>query len=375
MKEQSRWTQWQALQWGSLRNLRRKLTEQANEAFEDIIPLAEQKITEAYHDAQSAYDKEMIKEYTKAGLEVPWERLPVYEPEQHEPQKIEIHIDEPAGIKEQQPKLDVEIEPIQVDDESFFQINEEKLQNIIEDVKTDMNIARYSAIERANAQYAEVLHRVDAMLGTGSITLEQAIEIATEDLARMGLNSVQYKDGRRVNTASYAEMALRTSQHRAVLQAEGVKRDQWGDHLVVSAVLHSTCPICQKWQGVVLVDDVYASGKPDGKHIMLSTAIADGFLHPNCRHPLATYIEGITQIPKQSDLDQTKSNYDAEQKQRQIELQIRRWKRKEALAQTEKSKKEAANKIKQWQEAMRKHLKKNSQLRRNPQREKLMGLT
>lgn len=370
MKEQSRWTQWQALQWGSLRNLRRKLTEQTNEAFEDIIPLAEQKITEAYHDAQSAYDKEMIKEYTKAGLEVPWERLPVYEPEQHEPQKIEIHIDEPP-----EPKLVAEIDHVQVDDESFFQINEEKLQNIIEDVKTDLGIARFSAIERANAQYTEVLHRVDAMLGTGSITLEQAIEIATEDLARMGLNSVMYKDGRRVNAASYAEMALRTSQHRAVLQAEGVKRDQWGDYLVVSAVLHSTCLICQKWQGTVLVDDVYAEGKPDGKHIMLSTAVKDGFIHPNCRHPLATYIEGITQIPKQSDLDQTKSNYDAEQKQRQIELQIRRWKRKEALAQTEKSKKEAANKVKLWQAQMREHLERNPQLRRQPQREKLMGLT
>lgn len=108
---------------------------------------------------------------------------------------------------------------------------------------------------------------------------------------------------------------------------------------------------------------------------MLSTAVKDGFIHPNCRHPLATYIEGITQIPKQSDLDQTKKNYDAEQRQRQIELQIRRWKRKENLAQSEKDKKEAANKVKLWQAQMREHLEQNPQLRRQPQREKLMGLT
>lgn len=289
--------------------------------------------------------------------------MPVYQEPKIKPVEIDIKTPEIEKIT---------FKPKVIDDDSFFKINEEKLKNIVTDVKTDMNIARYSAIERANAQYAEVLRRSDAMLATGTVTPQQAIEKATEDLARMGLNSIRYKDGRMVNVTSYIEMALRTSQHRAVLQAEGVKRDQYGTYLVISPVLHSTCPICQKWQGQVLIDDVFASGKPDNKHDLVSTAIEDGFLHPHCRHPLATYIEGVTQIPKQSDLDQTKSNYDAEVRQRQIEHMIRRWKRKEALAQTDKERKSASNKVKLWQSQMRDHLKVNPQLRRNYQREKLM---
>ncbi|MDO5734712.1 MAG: hypothetical protein Q4P08_06255 [Eubacteriales bacterium] len=123
-----------------------------------------------------------------------------------------------------------------------------------------------------------------------------------------------------------------------------------------------------------MLDNVFASGKPDGKHELLSTAIKEGFLHPNCRHPLVTYIEGITQIPQLSPYDKTRENYEAEKKQRQIELLIRRFKREQAISQAAERAAEADRKIKEWQQKMKNHLADNPQLRRQPQREKLMPL-
>lgn len=361
MKEGAKWTQWQALQWKSLREYRKELSDIADKAFEVIVPEAEKQISSAYHDASNSYDKDIMEQYKAAGKEIPHERLPVYEPEK---------------------PIDSMITPI--GDETFFKINKQKLENIVKDVKTDLNISRYAAARRSGVVYEDILKRADVALSTGTITPYQAIERATKEAARHGLNCIQYKDGRRVNVASYVEMALRTSQHRAVLQAEGVKRDQWGDHLVTSAVLHSTCDSCHYWQGEILIDDVFASGKPDGEHQLLSYAVrvhptatgdkSSHFLGPNCRHPLITFIEGVTSKRKNSPLDRTKSNYEAEQRQRTIELRIREWKRREIMAQTEKGKEFAAQKVKDWQKEMRDHLKKNPQLRRIYQREQLLDV-
>ena len=47
----------------------------------------------------------------------------------------------------------------------------------------------------------------------------------------------------------------------------------------------------------MLIDDVYSGGKPDGKTPLLSTAMADGFLHPRCRDIFTTYFPGISTPP------------------------------------------------------------------------------
>ena len=65
----------------------------------------------------------------------------------------------------------------------------------------------------------------------------------------------------------------------------------------------TACPQCIPWLGKVLIDDVYSDGKPDGKHKLLSEAMAAGFLHPRCKDGFTTYFPGISSTP---DPDATK---------------------------------------------------------------------
>ena len=71
-------------------------------------------------------------------------------------------------------------------------------------------------------------------MAAGAKTLDQAIDMATKEFLDSGIDCIEYKNGRRVNIASYAEMALRTASQRAVLLGEGKKRDEWGIHTAVS---------------------------------------------------------------------------------------------------------------------------------------------
>jgi hypothetical protein len=208
-------------------------------------------------------------------------------------------------------------------------------------------------------------------LQSGATSLNQAIDMATKDFLDKGVNSIVYKDGKRVNIASYAEMALRTASQRATFLGEGKKRDEWGMHLVVVSAHANTCKLCLPWQGKILIDDVFSHGtKEEGPYPLLSEAMKAGLLHPNCRHTLATYFPGITKLPKVPKEDVINANYKAEQQQRAIEREIRRWKRREAGSLDDKNVQLASEKVKELQGKLKQHLKDNPQLRRDYSREK-----
>ncbi|WP_415336304.1 phage minor capsid protein, partial [Clostridium perfringens] len=79
-----------------------------------------------------------------------------------------------------------------------------------------------------------------------------------------------------------------------------------------------------------------------------SEAVGKGFLHPNCRHTLATYFPGITRLPVVPDGKEAIKTYEAEQKQRALERQIRKWKRFEVGTCDEENKKYYVTKLNQY---------------------------
>lgn len=248
-----------------------------------------------------------------------------------------------------------------------------KVEALIEAVTNDLEKAEYTAFRLANDVYRQTIFRAQIYLDSGTMTLKQAIDMATKDFLDRGITCIQYSDGRRMNIASYAEMALRTASQRATFMADGEKRDQWGVHTIFVSAHANACDLCIPWQGKILIDDVYSRGqKPrDGNYPLLSDAIKEGLLHPNCRHTLATYFPGVTKLPEVPDEETARKNYEAEQKQRYMERQIRKWKRRAAGALDEENQAAAEAKVKYWQARMREHLKENPQLRRDYHREKI----
>lgn len=112
---------------------------------------------------------------------------------------------------------DIEELPKAPREEGFFDVNEKKLKVLMESVNNDLNKAEYAVLRKMDDVYRQTIFKTHMYLQNGVKTLNQAIDMSTKDFLDKGINSIQYKNGANVNIASYAEMALRTANHRAML--------------------------------------------------------------------------------------------------------------------------------------------------------------
>ncbi len=266
-------------------------------------------------------------------------------------------------------------------EDHFFVVNKRKLNAMIKTVQEDMARADQAIHRKMEDVYRQTIYNAKIQLANGAISLDKAIDIATEDFLKKGINCIAYKDKngeilRYVSIATYAEMALRTAQHRAKLLGEGSKRDELGEHLVFVSSHANCCKLCYVWQGQVLIDDVYSHPSYDyiskykGKYKLLSQAIKAGLLHPNCRHTLATYFKRITRLPQIYDKEEVLGNYENEQKQRRLENKIRQAKRVLVGCVDEENKKQAKQHLMKCQKELRDFLKEHPEFKRHSHREK-----
>ena len=257
-------------------------------------------------------------------------------------------------------------------DEVFFRTNDVKFNALIETVENDFEKANTAVLRRMDDVYRQTIFKAQVHYNTGTVSLDQAIDMATKDFLAKGIDAITYSDGKKVNIASYAEMALRTANHRAYLMGEGKKRQELGLSLVVVSAHATACEFCIPWQGKIIIDDVYGGGSEDaGDYPLLSEAMEEKFLHPNCRHNLSTYFPGITTLPKVPDPEKALENYKKEQHQRALERAIREQKRIVAGTVDSDTLKEEKKKLAALQAEMREYLKANPQLRRAYRREKI----
>ena len=180
---------------------------------------------------------------------------------------------------------------------SFFKLNDKKLDGLIQEIQNGTQNANYGALRMLDDQYRKVISKVVMFSNHGVVSPTKAIDMATKDFLNAGINCIEYKNGRRVNTADYCDMAVRTANTRAQLIGEGQFRQEIGEHLVRPTRHNTACEKCAKWEGKVLIDDVYSGGsKKDGKYPLLSEAMAQGFFHPRCEHSLPTYYKDMDDI-------------------------------------------------------------------------------
>lgn len=261
-----------------------------------------------------------------------------------------------------------------VSDENFFKLNEGRVNALVEATQGELKAARFAILRQSDDVFRQTIFKSQVYLNSGAASLGQAIDMATRDFLDKGFDYITYSNGRRVNVASYAEMALRASSQRAVFAGEGAKRQQMGNPFVVVSAHNNCSELCLPWQGKVYIDDVYSGGKAsDGAYPLLSKAMAAGLFHPHCRHNMTTFVPGVSRLPEPVDDAEALANYKAEQRQRYMERQIRRYKRREVGSVDPNNQAAAAVKVKEWQGKLRNHLKTNEHLRRDPNREKIMG--
>ena len=257
--------------------------------------------------------------------------------EQPEPETTEqVSAEPPAATGE--PIAVIKPEP------QFFGVDTVKVNKLVEDMTTMEKQAETAALRMTDDVYRQTLNRVQLAMSTGSMTLNKAIDTAVEDFLNVGINCIEYKDGRRVNIADYVRMALRTTSTRAALQGHSEKLKALGYDTVAVSSYGMCSPTCLPYQGRVYINDAFTSwsgetqlradgltyGKSNycGKWFpLLSSAIAGGLFHPNCRHGISMWSDGDP-LPETLDNSETERRYKLEQQQRALEREIRKAKRK-----------------------------------------------
>ncbi|MEG0475025.1 MAG: phage minor capsid protein [Carnobacterium sp.] len=261
---------------------------------------------------------------------------------------------------------------------SFFNVNTRKLNAMIESVNDGLNKGSLAMLRMANDEYRKTIYKAQVFANTGTLTVDQSIDMATKDFLSKGINCIEYNNGKRVNIASYAEMAIKTANKRAYLQGEGSKRNEWGVHTVLISRYGACSEICLPWQGKVYVDDVWSGGTSEIAlelgFPLLSTAISGHLFHPNCKHTMTTFFPDITTIPSKADVAKTRENSDTIATQRYNERNIRKYKRLENGSLDEQNKAKYGLKVKEWQGKQRELMNAHPEVHRSYKREGLRGV-
>lgn len=354
-KEGFSWEQWQKSKLRAIEEYRKKNKKIVNSYSKPIQETIDRELRGGFKKSVKNLGKRIKKFF---GISTPEDIA--------DEQKIKDYIKAITGQKIEAPT-----------DEAFFGMNEKKLDALQKVVEKDLKKAQYSVLRKMDDVYRQTIYKSQVYMQSGAVTLNKAIDMATRDFLSKGINSIKYSDGKNVNIATYAEMCLRTANHRAKLLGEGSKRDEWGIHLVVVSAHANTCKLCAKWQGKILIDDVFSHPSSEyinqykDKYELLSTAVKDGLMHVNCRHNIVTYFEGVTSVPVIQDEDEAVNMYREEQKQRAFERAIRKQKRIIEGTCDEVQLQQEEVKLKALEKSLREHLKKYTELRRNPEREKV----
>lgn len=239
----------------------------------------------------------------------------------------------------------------------FFRTNERKMDALLNAVTGDMERAERAILRMHDDKVRRAIFNAQVYANSGAGTYEKAVDMAVKDYTLAGLNCILYRDGRRVNVKDYADMALRTASKRAYLMGEGEKRQEWGVHTVIMNKRGNACHLCLPWVGKILIDDVWSGGTAkeavEGNYPLMSTAMAAGLYHPNCRDSHTTYFPGISTPPDhkwtKQELRDIEQNTKQETKRQYAKKQKEKYERLERNALDSEDKKRYAARRQEWE--------------------------
>ena len=203
---------------------------------------------------------------------------------------------------------------------AFFKLNTRKLDALIKATKADFAKAEHSMLRMSEDKYRQIIFNAQVYANTGAGTYEKAVDMATRDFLKAGINCIEYANGSRHTVKDYARMAIQTASKRAYLTGEGEMRQSWGISTVIMNKRANACPKCLPFVGKILIDDVWSGGKAsDGPYPLMSSAMAAGLYHPNCKDIHTTYFPELDEEPDgkftKKELEKVKEDYRQDQKQ------------------------------------------------------------
>lgn len=208
-------------------------------------------------------------------------------------------------------------------------------------------------VQQANNAYMQVV--------SGAFDYDTAMKHACDNLAKDGITGVQYRNGQPVRlTIEHAvRMNILTGVNQTASAVTMSNCEELGCDLVETTAHIGARPEHEAWQGQIFS---ISGNNPKYKPFSVCRlGEVDGICGINCRHSYYPYFEGMERHYSQDDLDemsketvtyngQKMTRYDAEEKLRGIERNIRKYKRQaltEEAGGVDNTK--ARQKIGEWQ--------------------------
>ena len=246
----------------------------------------------------------------------------------------------------------------------FFKLNDNKINALIKATEDDFKRGEIAILRRTEDQYRKIIFNAQMYASSGA-SYEKAVDMATKDFLRAGINCIEYKNGARHTMSEYADMALRTAQKRVYLTGEGEKRQEWGISTVIMNKRGNPCPKCIPFVGKVLIDDVWSGGKPeDGPYPLMSTAISKGLYHPRCKDSHTTYFKGINTADDtwtEEELQAVNQGNKQEAKEQYARLQAEKYGRMSKYSLDEENKRKYSARKKEWENVEKQNFEGTSQ--------------
>ena len=183
-----------------------------------------------------------------------------------------------------------------------------------------------------HSAYIRYLDKALMKMIMGGVSYDAAVEDSVREMARSGLRSVDYASGRTYQLDTAARMCIRTSAHQLSAKISYRNCDVMNTDLVEVSKHWGARPSHQIWQGKIYSRSGKNKKYPPFKECHYGEA--DGLCGVNCRHTFHPFFEGISEPNTWKDEPDPKEYggkmykyYDATQKQRAMERQIRSTKR------------------------------------------------
>lgn len=244
------------------------------------------------------------------------------------------------------------------------------------------NLTRTTARESTGV-FVKVLDRAWMQISTGAFDYNTAIRSAVKTLAEKGIQTANYDSGKSTSIEAAVRRAVLTGINQTSLKMQDALADEMDSDLIEVTAHSGARPEHAKWQGKVYSRSGKSKKYPDFRK-STGYGTGSGLGGWNCRHNFFPFSEGSPrkyteeQLKKLDEKDieyngQKMTRYEASQKQRYIERQIRRWKRENAAMQAAGlDTYESAAKIKKWQDIQKDFIK-QTKLKRQYERERVPG--
>lgn len=236
----------------------------------------------------------------------------------------------------------------------------------------------------ASQQFERALDRAWLQLASGAFSYQAVIRQAIKDLAKQGLQAIVYPSGH-VDTLEVAtRRAVMTGLNQTAAKLSLSRADDMDCDLVEVTAHHGARPSHQVWQGKVYSRSGRNAKYPDFVSYT-GYGSGSGLCGWNCRHNFFPFFEGLSRSAYPEEVLRRYENqtvtyngeklsyYDATQKQRYLERQVRRWKREYLMLDAAgQDTTKAATKLNAWRRSLDDFLKQTG-LDRQSSREMVNG--